>query len=75
MAGVLADLLVTEGEMVTANQPLAVIEAMKVMTTLEAPFAGRIRKVYVQKAQRVEHDAPVVEVVAVELPESEPEHA
>jgi biotin carboxyl carrier protein len=62
MVGVVAEILVMEGQEVMAYQPLAVLEAMKVMTTLEAPFAGTVRKIYAQQAQRVEHDAPIIEV-------------
>lgn len=66
MAGVVADVLVAEGEAVEAYQPLVVIEAMKVFATIEAPFAGTVKAVHVQKLQPVEHGATVVEVVAGE---------
>jgi biotin carboxyl carrier protein len=62
MVGVVADVLVTEGQKVEAYQPLAVVEAMKVMATVEAPFAGVVAKVYVQKNERVGHGAPLVDV-------------
>ena len=62
MVGVVADVLVEEGQAVEAYQPLVVIEAMKVMATVEAPFAGTVQTVHVHKGQRVEHGAPVVEI-------------
>ena len=62
MVGVVADVLVTEGETVAAYQPLVIVEAMKVMATIEAPFAGIVRKVYVKKSERVAHGAPVVDI-------------
>ena len=65
MAGIIADILVTEGQTVTAYQPLVVIEAMKVMTTLEAPFAGVVKSLHVQLKQQVAHDAPVIEVAKI----------
>lgn len=63
MAGIIVDILVTEGQTVAAYQPLVVIEAMKVMTTLEAPFAGVVKSLHVQLKQQIAHDAPVIEVV------------
>lgn len=66
MVGVVADVLVTEGQEVTAYQPLLVIEAMKVMATIDAPFAGTVKTVSVRKGERVAHGAPVVEVVPME---------
>jgi biotin carboxyl carrier protein len=62
MVGVVAEVLVTEGETVAAYQPLVIVEAMKVMATLEAPFAGTVRKVYVKKSERVAHGAPVIDI-------------
>jgi len=62
MVGVIADVLVQEGQRVEAYQPLVVVEAMKVMSTVEAPFAGTVARVYVQKDQRVAHGAPVVDI-------------
>ncbi|HLK60596.1 MAG TPA: biotin/lipoyl-containing protein [Chthonomonadaceae bacterium] len=64
MVGVVAEVLVTEGQTVEAYQPLAVVEAMKVMATIEAPFAGIVEKVYVRKSERVAHGAPIVDIRA-----------
>lgn len=69
MVGVVADLLVKEGEAVTAYQPLAVVEAMKVMASLEAPFAGIVEKVYVQKGARVSHGEPIL-ALKPDIPDS-----
>ncbi len=62
MVGVVVDVMVQQGQAVEAYQPLAVIEAMKVMATVEAPFAGTVKAVHVHQRQRVEHGAPVVEI-------------
>lgn len=70
MVGVVADVLVTEGQTVEAYQPLAVIEAMKVMATVEAPFAGTVQRVYVEKNQPVAHGAPVVDIAPIEAADS-----
>jgi biotin carboxyl carrier protein len=63
MVGVVADVLVSEGQAVEAYQPLVVVEAMKVMATVEAPFAGTVKAVHVRKNQRVAHGEPVVDIV------------
>ena len=62
MSGVVADVLVTVGQKVEAYQPLMVLEAMKVMTTLEAPFAGTVASLSVQRKQQVAHGEAVVEI-------------
>ena len=62
MAGVVADIMVTEGDEVEAYQPLAVIEAMKIMSTLEAPFAGTVKIIHYKKLQQVTHGSPVIEI-------------
>lgn len=46
-------MLVKEGEKVEANQPIAVIEAMKMETNILAPVSGEIDKIYVNDAQQV----------------------
>ncbi len=66
MVGVVTAVLVEEGQQVEAYQPLAAIEAMKVVAMLDAPFAGTVQKLYVQPGQRVEHGAPIVDIVSVE---------
>ncbi len=73
MSGIVADLLVKAGETVAAYQPLAVIEAMKVMSTLEAPFAGTVKAVHVRAQEPVAHGALVVEIVPMPEGESKPD--
>lgn len=62
MAGVVADVLVREGDTVQAYQPAVVVSAMKVYATVESPFAGVVKAVHVAKEQRVEHGALLVEI-------------
>lgn len=64
MVGLVTDVLVSAGEVVRAYQPLVVIEAMKVLATLEAPFAGTVKQLHVAKGDQVSHGAPIVEVTA-----------
>lgn len=72
MVGVVVEVFVSEGDVVAAYQPLAVVEAMKVMATLEAPFAGTVERIFVPKGARVGHGDPVISVVE-SLVESDPE--
>lgn len=62
MVGVVADVLVTEGQTVEAYQPLLTVEAMKVVATLEAPFAGIVSRLSAAKGQRVAHGEVLAEV-------------
>ena len=62
MTGVVADVLVRVGDSVVAYQPVAVVEAMKVLATLEAPVAGVVKAVHFRKGDRVEHGAVIVEI-------------
>jgi acetyl-CoA carboxylase carboxyltransferase component/biotin carboxyl carrier protein len=51
---------VREGEEVQAGDPLVVLEAMKMETTVPAPVAGRVRKVLVRKNSQVGIAAPML---------------
>lgn len=62
MAGIVRAVHVVVGQSVKAYQPLAVMEAMKVMATLEAPFAGTVSAVHAVPGDRVEHGATLVEL-------------
>jgi len=62
MTGIVVDLMVEVGDRVEAYQALAVIEAMKIMSTLEAPFAGTVKAIHSQIKQQVTHGAPVIEI-------------
>lgn len=47
LSGSVLDVLVKKNQTVTKGQPLVVTEAMKMETTIKAPFAGKINHVYV----------------------------
>lgn len=51
--GNIIKVLVKEGEAVEANQPLAVIEAMKMETNILAASAGVVERIYVSEGQQV----------------------
>ena len=52
--GNIIKVLVAEGDEVTENQPVAVIEAMKMETNILTPVAGKVGKVYIKEGQQVE---------------------
>lgn len=77
--GVVVELAVSVGQAVEADQPIAVIEAMKVMTPVDAPYAGTVGKLFVTVGQRVEQGMAIAHVdkpqqtMDIEAPRSVPE--
>ena len=57
MPGKVLRIHVETGSNVDANQPLIVMESMKMETTIHAPRSGRINEVHVKPGQVVEMDA------------------
>jgi biotin carboxyl carrier protein len=66
MPGVVVDVLVAVGDRVAAYQPVAVVEAMKVMATVEAPMAGVVKEILVVKGQRVAQGERLAEIAPEE---------
>jgi 3-methylcrotonyl-CoA carboxylase alpha subunit len=62
MPGAVVAVLVVEGQAVERNQPLMVIEAMKMEHTLRAPAAGKVTRLKVAKGDQVVEGAEVVTV-------------
>ncbi len=62
MMGVVSAVLVEEGTRVKAHDPIMVIEAMKVMATIEAPFAGTVTALHFQKGDVVPHGEVVADI-------------
>ncbi|HSG90511.1 MAG TPA: sodium-extruding oxaloacetate decarboxylase subunit alpha [Pseudomonadales bacterium] len=62
MPGNIVDVLVAEGDTVTAGQPVLVIEAMKMETELQAPVAGNVVSVNVDKGDRVTPGEALVQI-------------
>jgi 3-methylcrotonyl-CoA carboxylase alpha subunit len=60
MPGAVVAVLVEEGQAVERNQPLMVIEAMKMEHTLRAPAAGRVVKLRVARGDQVTEGAELV---------------
>ncbi len=50
---------VKEGDVIKKGQPLAILEAMKIMNELEAEFDCKILKILVEDGRPVEYDMPL----------------
>ena len=62
MPGKVIAVLVAEGDAVEAGQPLVLVEAMKMETTLAAGIGGTVRRVAAQPGQLVDAGQVLVEV-------------
>src|ERR1700722_3198598 len=62
MPGEVLKVLVRDGDLVEAGQPLVVIEAMKMETTLAAESAAIVKQVRVEEGQTVDHGAVLIEL-------------
>jgi pyruvate carboxylase len=62
LQGRIAQVMVEEGQSVKENQPLFVIEAMKMETTITATAAGQVKKIHLNGGAMVEQDDLVVEM-------------
>jgi biotin carboxyl carrier protein len=57
MPGLVVDVMVAEGDIVDAGQPVVVVEAMKMQNALVAPLAGRVTAVRVAAGATVDSGA------------------
>jgi 3-methylcrotonyl-CoA carboxylase alpha subunit len=62
MPGKVLKVLVRDGDLVEAGQPLVVLEAMKMETTLAAESAALVKHVRVEEGQTVDHGAVLLEL-------------
>lgn len=62
MPGTVIRVLVAEGDVVTHEQPLLVIEAMKMQNELAAPVGGKIINLAVKPGEAVEGDQVLLEI-------------
>ena len=60
MPGKIVKLLVAVGDEVEANQPLVIVEAMKMENELRAPTSGKVSKISVEEGQAVEANAKLI---------------
>jgi pyruvate carboxylase subunit B len=64
MPGSIVDVLVAEGDVVKAGQALLITEAMKMETEVQAPIAGKVTGVFVEKGDSVNPDEALIEIKA-----------
>ena len=69
--GNIVKVLVKEGEKVTASQPIAVIEAMKMETNIISTMDGTIDKIYVKQGDQVVSGQLIAKLVEEEKAEAE----
>lgn len=62
LQGSLSSILVKEGQKVEVNDPLFVIEAMKMESTVTAPMDGEIIRIYLAAKELVDQDDLVLEI-------------
>ncbi|MFC0711174.1 sodium-extruding oxaloacetate decarboxylase subunit alpha [Azorhizophilus paspali] len=62
MPGNIVDVLVKEGDVVKAGQPVLITEAMKMETEVQAPIAGTVKAIHVAKGDRVNPGEVLVEI-------------
>jgi biotin carboxyl carrier protein len=60
IAGIVVEVKVKPGDTVTRNQPLLIIEAMKMNTGVNSPMEGRIAQVMVKAGDNVVQGQPLV---------------
>lgn len=62
MPGIILSVLVDEGQLVAAGDPLLVLEAMKMENEIHAPRAGMIKKILVREGTDVRQGSPLIEL-------------
>ena len=62
MPGNIVEVLVAEGDVVKAGQPLLVTEAMKMEAEVQAPISGTITEIHVAKGDRVTPGEILIEI-------------
>lgn len=61
IAGIVAEIKVNVGDQVKENDPLVVIEAMKMNSNVSSPIAGTIRAINVKVGDSVRQGQPLLE--------------
>lgn len=62
MAGSVIDILVKSGDVVTANQPVVIIEAMKMETEIRASQDGTVQAIHVNKGDPIQVNQPLLSI-------------
>ena len=62
MPAVVSSVLVKEGESVSVGQPVITVSAMKMETTLSAPYSGIVKKINVKEQDKVMPGEILIEI-------------
>ena len=62
LPGVIVEILVKEGKKVKENEPVVILEAMKMENSLLAPISGVVEKIYVVEGQTVDGNYPLITI-------------
>ncbi len=62
MSGSVLKVLVAKGDQVAKGDPIVVTEAMKMETTIQAPIAGTVAKVYVEAGDVIDNNDLLIEI-------------
>lgn len=65
MPGKILEIMVAEGDEVEKDQPLAILEAMKMENELKAPVAGTIATISAEVGQSLEKNSPILEIETI----------
>jgi len=64
MPGKILELMVKEGDAVEEDQPVAILEAMKMENELKAPAGGTVKAIHIEVGESVEKNALILEIEA-----------
>lgn len=62
MPGKILDIMVKEGDEVKKDQPLVILEAMKMENELKAPISGTISSIFTETGQSLEKNSHILEI-------------
>jgi len=65
MPGKILEIMVAEGEEVEQDQPLVILEAMKMENELKAPISGTIASISAEVGQSLEKNSPILEIETI----------
>ncbi len=65
MPGKILEIMVSKGDEVTKDQPLAILEAMKMENELKAPVSGVISSITAEVGTSLEKNSPILEIETI----------
>lgn len=65
MPGKILEIMVAEGDEVEKDQPLVILEAMKMENELKAPVSGTIANISAEVGQSLEKNSPILEIETI----------